>query len=444
MASFDKELCSGRIFVINRIGMKKIQPSDLSGILGSRAAIGLGNACAEPQTLIDALIEDKDAFESVEIYGMIHYWMDRFLENRMAPTFKLNVFMVDRYTAEGIKKGFTEYIPCRYSKIPELFHKGYIRLDAALISVSPPDTSGNCTFGVSSDFTKAMAENADIVVAEINEQMPRVYGDSMIHLDQIDYAIETDRPLPQVDPPRLSEADRSIGDHVAQLIDDRATIQIGIGRLSEATLASLEEKKFLGVHSGLLTDGIVNLMQKGVIDNSCKGLNEGKTVGTTMIGTDRLFKFVSKNKAVESYPSDYTHDSVTLSRLNRLHAINSAIQVDLSGQINAETIGGIQVSGVGGQTDFICGAGLSKGGKSIIVMSSTRAKGQRSRIVPFLDRGSSVTSLRHDIDFVVTEYGIAALKGKTLTQRAKALIRIAHPKFRDALESHCRNLYSQP
>jgi len=424
-------------------GMKKILPDDLPDILGPKVCIGLGNACAEPQTLIDALIRGRESFESVDIYGMIHYWTDRLLTNRLAPIFKLNVFMVDRYTVKGIQKGFAEYIPCRYSKIPELFHKGYIRLDAALISVSPPDASGYCTYGVSADFTRSMAENADLVVAEINEQMPRVYGDNRIHIDRIDYMIETDRQLPQVNTPELTDIDRRIGENVARLVDDGATLQIGIGRLSEATLASLQGKKSLGIHSGLLTDGMVDLMECGIVDNSCKGVKNGKTVGTTMIGTDKLFGFVKDNNTVESYPSDYTHDSAILSKVTQLHAINSAIQVDLSGQINAETIGGIQVSGVGGQTDFICGAGLSKGGKSIIVISSTRTKGQHSRIVPFLEHGASVTSLRHDIDYVVTEYGIAALKGKTLTQRAKALIRIAHPKFRDVLESHGRKQYHQ-
>lgn len=414
--------------------MQKINPEDLPGIIGPRAVVGLGNACAEPQTLIDALIEGKNSFEAIEIFGMIHYWTDRFLKNNLKEKFKLNVFMVDRYTVEGIKKGFTEYIPCRYSRIPELFQKRYIQIDVALISVSPPDAKGNCTFGVSSDFTKAMAENAKIVVAEINEQMPHVYGDTLINVEKIDYMIETDRPLPQVPSPKTTDKDRCIGEYVSRLIDDGATIQIGIGRLSEAALESLHGKRCLGVHSGLLTDGIVDLVKKGVIDNSRKGLQNGKIVATTMIGSDKLFRFVHENRDVASYPSDYTHHEVTLSKLNNLHAINSAIQVDLSGQVNAETIGGIQVSGVGGQTDFICGAGKSKGGKSIIVLSSTTSSEKRSRIVGCLDPGASVTSLRHDIDYVVTEYGIACLKGKTLRERAKSLIDIAHPKFRDELE----------
>ena len=422
--------------------MKRIRADELTEIIGPKAVIGLGNACGEPQTLIDALIEGRDDIESVQIYSMIHFWTDQIRKKNLEEKFKLYLFMMDRYTVEGFKKGFADYIPCRYSKIPELFHKGHIRLDAALISVSPPDSEGNCTYGVSSDYAKAMAGNAKIVIAEINEQMPRVYGDAVIHLDEIDYAVETDRQLPQVHTPELTERDRSIGEYVSRLIDDGATIQIGIGRLSEAALESMHDKKNLGVHSGLITDGIVDLMEKGVVDNSRKGLNKGKTVGTTMIGTDKLFSFIHENREVESYPSDYTHNEVILSKLNKFHAINSAIQVDLAGQINSETKGGIQISGVGGQSDFTSGAGLSIGGKSIIVLSSTASGGECSKIVPFLDQGSSVTSLRHDIDYVVSEYGIAGLKGKTLRERAKTLINIAHPKFREELESHTKTKYS--
>lgn len=422
--------------------MKFITGENVADIIGPRAKIGLGNACAEPQTLIEALIAFKGDFESLEIYGMIQYWTDQFPKYNLGEKFKLRSFMVDRYSMEGIKKGFVDYIPCRLSEIPELFLQRHLCLDAALISVSSPDKEGYCTFGVSSDFTIAMAKTAKIVIAEINQQMPRVYGNNRIHLDDIDYGIETDRALPQIRSSELTELDLRIGRNVSELIDDGATIQIGIGRLSEAALASFHEKKGLGVHSGLMTDGMVDLVEKGIVDNSRKGLKNGTIVTTTMIGTDKLFKFVDDNPAVESYPSNYTHHQLTLAKLNRLHAINSAIQVDLCGQINAETFGGKQVSGVGGQTDFICGAALSKGGKSIIVISSVTSKKNRSRIVPFLDHGASVTSLRHDVDYVVTEYGIAHLKGKTLKERATALIAISHPNFRDELEAHRRALYS--
>jgi 4-hydroxybutyrate CoA-transferase len=421
--------------------VKLIKAENIADIIGPSAKIGLGNACAEPQTIIDALIEARRAFESVEIYGMIHYWTHRFREYDLGKNFKLKSFMVDRYTLEGIKQGFVDYIPCRYSGIPDLFLNDTIQLDAALISVSPPDSKGNCTFGVSSDFTMAMAKKAKTVVAEINEKMPRVYGENVINLNEIHYAIETNRPLPQVHTHELTDRDLQIGENVSQLIDDGATIQIGIGRLSEASLASFHGKRWLGVHSGLLTDGIVDLVEKGIVDNSRKGLKNGKIVTTTMIGTDKLFKFVHDNRTVESHPSNYTHHQLTLAKLNKLHAINSAIQVDLSGQINAETLGGIQVSGVGGQTDFICGAALSEGGKAIIVISSATSGEKRSRIVPYLDHGAAVTSLRHDVDYVVTEYGIARLKGKSLKERADALIAIAHPKFKDELEFARRTLY---
>jgi 4-hydroxybutyrate CoA-transferase len=421
--------------------MERIKPDDIPAVLGPNAKIGLGNACAEPQTLIDALVDNRDEFKDPEIYSFLNYWYDRFVRYNMGDKFKLKVFMVDRFTLKGLKKGYTEYIPCRYSGIPDLFLKGHIPLDAALVSLSPPDSKGYCSFGVSSDFTKAMALSAGTLVAEVNHRMPWVFGDNQIHVSEIDYMMETDRPLPQISREEPTEKDRSIARYVSQLIEDGSTIQLGIGRLSEACLASLNEKRRLGVHSGLLPDGIVDLVKSGVIDNSRKGLKNGKIVTTTMVGTDKLFKFVDRNRDVEAYPSDYTHNQSTLAKLNKLHTINSAIQIDLTGQINAESVEGIQVSGVGGQTDFICGSALSNGGRSIIVAASTSSNGEKSKIVPFLDRGASVTSLRHDIDYVVTEHGIAFLRGKTLNQRARALIKIAHPKFRDWLESEKRLLY---
>ena len=415
--------------------MKTIEAHNIIDIIGPKAKIGVGNACAEPQTLVNALFENRESFEVIELYGMIHYWTERFVKHNLGEQFKLKVFMVDRFSLKGIKNGYTEYIPCRYSEIPELFLSGHICLDVALISISPPNSNGNCSFGVSSDFTMAMATSAKTVIAEVNHQMPWVYGDNLIHINEIDFAFETDRPLPQIYPEELTELDRQVGGYASQLIEDGATIQIGLGRLSEAVLSSLFGKRWLGIHSGLLSEGIVDLVEKGVIDNSCKGLKNGRIITTTIIGTDKLFKFVHNNRTVEAYPSNYTHNLVTLAKINKLHAINSAIQVDLTGQINAETVGNLQVSGVGGQSDFVCGAALSKGGKSIIVISSASTNEKKSRIVPFLDRGASVTSLRHDIDHVVTEYGIASLRSKTLHERAKALINISHPKFRDWLES---------
>lgn len=420
--------------------MKKIKEEDIPKIIGPKAKVGIGNACAEPQTIVDIIVGEKNRFESIELYGMLLYWSERFVRHHLEDRFKLKSFMIDRFTFEGVKRGTIDYIPCRYSQIPFLFLEKIIPLDVALISLSPPNSKGNCSFGVSSDFTLAMAKSAKIVIAEINQKMPRVYGGSFINVNEIDYFIESDRVLPQVPRVALRKIDRKIGKHVSEIIDDGATIQIGIGRLSEGVLSCLYHKKRLGVHSGLLTDSVVDLVKIGVIDNSCKGLKNGKIVTTTMVGTDKLFQFVNQNRAVESYPSDYTHNQVTLSKINRLHAINTAIQVDLMGQVNAESIEGNQVSGVGGQTDFICGAALSNGGKSIIVIPSSSGDQARSKIVPRLEHGASVTSLRHDVDYVVTEFGIANLKGLSLRERARALIAVAHPKFREWLESERRDL----
>ena len=421
--------------------MKKIRLDEMPDIIGPRARIGIGNACAEPQTLVDGLLTHAEHFQQIEIFGMI-FSSNRFMKHCNEKRFKLNVFMIDRYTVKGLRKGVVEYIPCRYSQIPKLFLSQVVPLDVALVSVSRPNSKGVCSFGVSSDFTMAMARSAKVVIAEINDKMPWVYGNSFIGTDDIDFYIESDRALPQVHPSLPREVDHKIGRIAADFIEDGATIQIGMGRLSEGILAFLKDKKRLGIHSGLITDGIVDLMEMGVVDNSCKGLKNGRVVTTTMRGTDRLFQFVNRNKDVEAYPSNYTHNQTVLAKLNKLYAINSAIQVDFAGQVNAETVGRTQVSGVGGHTDFVCGAALSRGGQSIILIHSLSGNGARSRIVPFLSRGATVTSLRHDVDYVVTEYGSAYLRGKTLKERAKALISIAHPAFRDRLEAQRRRVYA--
>ena len=329
------------------IVLKRIKPGDIPAIIGKSAIIGIGNACGEPQTIVDVLFEQRDFFDSLEIYGMIFFRSQRLFDCYPENQFRLKTFMVDRHTVDGIKKGYVEYIPCRYSQIPGLFHNGHLPLDVALISVSPPNSGANSSFGVSSDFTMAMAKNAKTVIAEVNQQMPWVYGKSRIHRNEIDYLFESDRPLPQVMPAKLREVERKIAGYVAELVDDGATIQIGIGRLSEGILNCLYDKKHLGFHSGLITDGLVELVERGVVDNSCKGLKNGKIVTTTMIGTDKLFHFVNKNRCVESYPSDYTHNQVTLAKINRLHAINSAIQVDLLKEFKLAGLADKQISFVG-------------------------------------------------------------------------------------------------
>ena len=407
------------------------------------AVIGLGNACGEPQTLIEGLIGACTRFKSAQLIGMIQFSSQYIWKMDRGAHFKWKTFMMDPFLVEAGKEGKADYIPCRYSEIPLLFSEKMLPLDVALVSVSPPSSDGRMSLGVSVDNTFAMAKAAKMVIGEINQQMPWVEGETFLYPPQIHYAIQTDRPLPQINTETFTEADRKIGNYVASLIPDGATIQFGIGRISHSFLASLRGKKHLGIHSGLLVDEIVDLVESGAIDNSRKFLHRGKTIGTTMIGTDRLYRFVDRNPDVESYPSSYTHNASILAQLNHLYSINGALQVDLSGQVNAETVRGIQVSGIGGQSDFVQGARFSRGGKSIIALSSTTPEAKTSRIVAHLEQGAAVSSLRHDVDYVVTENGIASLKGKSLRERTRALVEISHPSFRETLEADSLKILSK-
>jgi 4-hydroxybutyrate CoA-transferase len=423
--------------------MKIVKVEEAISLIPPDAVIGLGNACGEPQTIIDGLIETHARFRDAKLVGMIQLSSRRIWEEDRGVHFTWKTFMMDPFLVEAAKEGKADYIPCRYFEIPFLFSKGILPLDIALVSVSPPGPNGCMSLGVSVDHTFAMAKAAKIVIAEINQQMPRVGGETFLYPSQINYAIETDRSLPQVNTETLTEVDRKIGNYIASLIPDGATIQFGIGKVAHSSLTELKGKRHLGIHSGLLIDEIVDLVEAGVIDNSKKNLNRLKIVGTTMMGTDRLYRFVNGNPDVEAYPSSYTHNAEILGQLDNFHSINGALQIDLSGQVNAETLGGVQISGIGGQSDFVQGALLSKGGKSIIALPSTTPDGKISRIVANLEPNAAVSSLRHDIDHVVTEYGIASLKGKSLRDRAHALIEISHPAFRKRLDAKSQKMFSK-
>ena len=424
-----------------RCGTKLTTASEALRLVRRGCSVFIGSGAAVPRLLVTELSKMSSELANVRLIHGLTLALTPNTESEYGDLFRHDALFIGAEVRDAVCQGRADYTPVFLSEVPALFASQKMHLDVALIQVTPPDKDGLCSYGVSVDVVKAAAESARHVVAEVNPRMPRTLGDAFIHVDQIAAMVENDAPLPELQFPPPDEVSLNIGRNVAGLVEDGATIQIGLGRLSEAVLTSLSGKRWLGVHSGLLSDGIVDLVRKGVIDNSRKGLKNGKIVTTTMIGTDKLFTFVHKNHAVAAYPSNYTHNQLTLAKLNKLHAINSAIQVDLTGQINAETIGATQVSGVGGQSDFVCGAALSKGGKSIIVIPSASTNGEKSRIVPFLDRGASITSLRHDIDYVVTEHGIAHLRGKSLRERANALIDIANPKFRDWLESEIRKLY---
>lgn len=394
--------------------------------------IVFSHACGEGQYLTDELVNQAERLENVEIVHMVAMGTAPYCQPGMEKHFRHNALFVGGSTRKAVEEGRADYTPCFFHEIPRLFTDGCLPVDVAFIQVSLPDERGYCSFGISVDYTQPAAQAAKLVIAQVNKNMPYTYGNG-IHLKDIDFIIEKDEPLIELPPPKIGETERKIGEYVASLIHDGDTLQLGIGAIPDAVLSFLGEKKNLGIHSEMFSDGVVDLARKGVITNTKKTINPGKFVSCFLMGTRKLYDFVDHNEDVLIEAVDYTNDPFVVAKIDNIISINSAIQVDLMGQTNSEMIGNRQFSGVGGQVDFVRGASRAKGGKAIIAMPATAAKGKISKIVPLLDEGSAVTTSRNDIDYVVTEFGIASLKGKTLRQRAKALIEIADPRFKPSL-----------
>ena len=402
---------------------------------GDRVVVG--HATGEPQALIEALVARASELSGVEIVHMVAMGPAKYAQPGMEKSFRHNGFFLGGTTRKAVEEGRADFTPCFFSEVPRLFKSGALPVDVALIQVTPPDADGFCSYGVSADYTQPAAESARIVIAQMNPSMPRT-GGSKIALDAITHVVEKDEPVLELKPPQIGDIERRIGENVAGLIPDGATLQLGIGAIPDAVLLFLNDKKDLGIHSEMFSDGVVHLAQRGVITNARKTINPGKFVCTFLMGSRVLYDFVDRNPAVELAPVDYVNDPFVIAQHDNMISINSALQVDLMGQVNAEMIGARQFSGVGGQVDFVRGAGRSKGGKSIIAMPSTAAGGKLSRICLEIDRGAAVTTSRTDVHYVVTELGIAELRGKSLRQRAEALIAIAHPDFRDMLAKAVR------
>jgi 4-hydroxybutyrate CoA-transferase len=402
---------------------------------GDRVVVG--HATGEPQALVEALVARASELSNVEIVHMVAMGPARYAQPGMEKSFRHNGFFLGGSTRKAVEEGRADFTPCFFSEVPRLFRSGILPVDVALIQVTPPDADGYCSYGVSADYTQPAAESARIVIAQMNRSMPRT-GGSKIALDAITYVVERDEPVLELKPPQIGDIERRIGENVAGLIPDGATLQLGIGAIPDAVLLFLNDKKDLGIHSEMFSDGVVHLARQGVITNARKTINPGKFVCTFLMGSRVLYDFVDKNPAVELAPVDYVNDPFVIAQHDDMISINSALQVDLMGQVNAEMIGARQFSGVGGQVDFVRGAGRSKGGKSIIAMPSTAAGGKLSRICLEIDRGAGVTTSRTDVHYVVTEFGVADLRGKSLRRRAEALIAIAHPNFRDMLAKACR------
>ena len=349
-----------------------------------------------------------------------------------AANFRHNALFVGGGSREAVFSGRGDYTPSFFFEIPQLFHTT-LPVDVAMVSLTPPDEEGNCSLGVSADYDYEAVMTAKTVIAQVNDQMPFTYG-KLIPVDKVTCFVEHSAPLIELAPPKIGPVEEAIGRNCASLIKDGDTLQLGIGAIPDAVLLFLKDKKDLGIHSEMFSDGVVALAEAGVINNSKKTLHPGKYVANFLMGTKRLYDFVDHNPDVLVLPVDYVNHPVVAAKNDNLVSINSCVQVDLMGQIASESIGFKQISGVGGQVDFIRGAAFSKGGRAIIAMPSTAAKGTVSKIVPLLDEGAAVTTSRNDVDYVVTEYGIAHLKGHTLRDRARALIEIAHPDFQDGLK----------
>lgn len=418
---------------------KKVSAAEAVSLVQSGNRIVTGHAAGEPVELVNALIEQKDRLENVEIVHMVALGDCKYCNEEYQKHFRHNAIFAGANSRKAIRAGRADYTPVFFSEVPRLFKDSILPVDVAMIQVSPPDEDGNCSYGISVDYTMAAAQSAKLVLAEINPNMPYTYG-STIHVSEVDKFVEVDRPIIELPLPRISETEEQIGEYVASLVPDKGNLQLGIGAIPDAALNFLKDKKDLGIHTEMFSDGVVDLYNEGVITNKYNNLNPGKFVATFLMGSKKLYDFVDKNPDVFMQPVDYTNNVMVAGRVERLISINSAIQVDLQGQVCADTIGYQQFSGVGGQVDFVRATSLSPGGKSIIAMPSTAKKGGISRIVLKLDEGAAVTTSRNDVHYVVTEYGIADLRGKTLRQRAKSLINIAHPDFREALEKEAAEI----
>ena len=395
--------------------------------------------CAEPEALVEALMRRALYLHGVEIVHIMTMGCAPYVSAEMDGHFRHNAMFIGANVRAAVNEGRADYTPVHLSEIEQLFESGAMAIDVALIEVSPPDPHGFCSFGVGVDTTLTAARCARHVVAQVNDFMPRTYGDSFIHVSDIDAVVESSRPLCELKKPVVTDMHVAIARNVAGLIEDEAVLQTGIGGIPDAVLPFLSDRRDLGIHSELVSDGVIDLIEQGVITGARKNFKPRKIIVGFALGTRRLFEFVDNNPSFEFHPTAYTNDPVFIARNDNMVAINSALQVDLTGQVCSDSIGTQFYSGIGGQVDFLRGASRSRNGKAIIALPATAKNGSLSRIVPILTPGAGVLTSRGPVRYVVTEHGVAYLHGKTMRERAQALIQIADPKFRRGLQDYCES-----
>lgn len=405
---------------------------------GNRLYVGGG--AGVPVQLTQGLTEKAPDLRDVELTHILTFAKAPYVAPEYSKSFRVNALFIGANVRKAVAEGRADFTPVFLSEVPRLFRNGMLPIDVALISVSPPDEHGFCSFGVEVGTTKPAAESARMIIAEVNQQMPRTHGDSFIHVSRLHHIIETNYPIPESPQGGSSDDHLKIGQYIAELIPDGATLQMGIGSIPDAVLRCLGNHKDLGIHTELFSDGVIEMVENGVITCAKKTFHPGKIVAGFLFGSKQLYDFIDNNPLIEMHPTDYVNDPFNIAQNDKMVAINAALQIDLTGQVCADSIGTHFYSGVGGQLDFIRGAARSKGGLPIIACLSTAKNGTLSRIVPTLNEGAGVVTTRNDVHYVVTEHGVVNLFGKTVRQRAQALIQIAEPKFREELTAAAKAL----
>ena len=407
--------------------------TDAIKLVRSGSTVFIGTGCAQPQHLVQALVDHGGHASDVQIVHLLTMGDAPYVQERFKSRFHMKSFFISDNVRDAVNRGIGDYTPMFLSDIPEEFDSGRTPIDVALVSVTPPDANGQCSLGVSVDIVRSATANAKYVVAQVNRHMPRTFGDSYIHVNDIDVLVPYDEPIIEVQVEEPDDTLRKIGENLSRLVEDGSTIECGIGRIPQALTEFLKDKKELGVHTEMFGDWIVDLVECGAITCTKKTVNHGKIVATFAMGSKRLYDYIDNNPFFEFYPTEYVNDPHVISQHEKMVAINVGLEVDLTGQVCSDSLGFQTYSGFGGQVDFIRGAARSRGGKPIIALPSTARDGEVSRIVLHVTEGSGVVTSRADVHYVVTEYGIAYLHGKSMRERVLAMINIAHPRFRNEL-----------